>query len=98
MTKRRIFFLEKIIKNYKVICSKDKGETSAVLTSSKKLTSDELQNLSNELSKFLGSKINFKYKLDENLIGGLKMQIGSLLIDASIKNKIKKYKQMMLEE
>ena len=96
--KRRIFFLEKIIKNYKAICSKDKGETSAVLTSSKKLTSDELQNISNEISKFLGSKINFKYKLDENLIGGLKMQIGSLMIDASIKNKIKKYKQMMLEE
>ena len=41
--------------------------------------------------------VAFNYKVDENLIGGLKMQIGSLLIDTSIKNKLKKYEQIMLE-
>ena len=45
----------------------------------------------------LGAVIALDFKVDENLIGGLKMQIGSLMVDTSIKNKLKKYEQMMLE-
>ena len=38
----------------------------------------------------MGTTVAFSYKVDETLIGGLKMQIGSLMIDTSIKNKLKK--------
>ena len=39
----------------------------------------------------------FDYKLDTELMGGLKLQLGSFMIDTSIKNKLKKYEQAMLE-
>ena len=45
----------------------------------------------------MGSTINFDYKVDKTLIGGLKLQVGSLMVDTSIKNKLKKYEQAMLE-
>ena len=45
----------------------------------------------------MGSTIKFDYKVDPDLIGGLKLQLGSFMIDTSIKNKLKKYKQQMLE-
>ena len=45
----------------------------------------------------MGSIIKFDYKVDKNLIGGLKLQLGSFMIDTSIKNKLKKYEQQMLE-
>ena len=45
----------------------------------------------------MGSKIKFDYKVDKELIGGLKLQLGSFMIDTSIKNKLKKYEQIMLE-
>jgi F-type H+-transporting ATPase subunit delta len=45
----------------------------------------------------MGSTIKFDYKVDKDLIGGLKLQLGSHMIDTSIKNKLKKYKQRMLE-
>ena len=45
----------------------------------------------------MGSKINFDYSVDEELIGGIKIQLGSLMVDTSIKNRLKKYKQLMLE-
>jgi F-type H+-transporting ATPase subunit delta len=45
----------------------------------------------------LRTSVTFNYKVDETLIGGLKLQIGSLMIDTSIKNKLKKYEQIMLE-
>ena len=97
VTKRRIFFLHTIFKNFLLLASKKRGELKASLISSKNLADDELKNLNSEISKVLGTVINFDYKVDENLIGGLKMQIGSLMVDTSIKNKLKKYEQIMLE-
>ena len=95
--KRRIFFLSIIFKNFLLLVSKKRGELKASLISSKNLTSEELKNLKSEISKSLGTIINLDYKVDENLIGGLKMQIGSLMVDTSLKNKLKKYEQIMLE-
>ena len=97
VTKRRIFFMNKIFLNFLSLASKLRGELKASLTSSKNLTDEELKNLNKDLSQTIGAQITFDYKVDENLIGGLKMQIGSLMIDTSIKNKLKKYEQTMLE-
>ena len=44
------------------------------------------------------SNLIFDYKVDEKLIGGLKLQLGSFMIDTSIKNKLNKYEKLMLEE
>ena len=97
VTKRRIFFLNTILRNFLQLVSKKKGELKGSLISSKSLASDELNNLNTEISKVLGTAINFDYKVDQKLIGGLKIQIGSLMVDTSIKNKLKKYEQIMLE-
>ena len=95
--KRRIFFFKKIMLNFLKLMATFKGELSAKLISSKSLSDSELKNISSELSKILGSELNFDYSVDKNLIGGFKMQIGSLMIDTSIKNKLKKYQKIMLE-
>ncbi len=42
--------------------------------------------------------MKFDYKVDKSLIGGFKIQVGSLLIDTSIKNKLKKINQLMTEK
>ena len=96
--KRRIYFLKKILKSYLKLSSFKRGEMSAQLISSKDLSDQEFKNISLELSKEIGSNISFDYKVDNELIGGFKMQIGSLMIDTSVKNKLKKYKQVMLEK
>ena len=54
--------------------------------------------MSKELSNTVGSSLKFDYKVDEELIGGLKLQLGSIMIDTSIKNKLKKYHQLLLEK
>jgi len=97
VTKRRIFYIKKIFLNFLSLASKQRGELKASLISSKNLTNEELENLSKDLSKTMGAPIALDYEVDENLIGGLKMQIGSLMIDTSIQNKLKKYEQIMLE-
>ncbi len=95
--KRRILFLNKIIESFLKLCSKKRGEIKASLISSKKLTSSELDKISQELSKSMCSTIKFDYKVDEKLIGGLKLQLGSFMVDTSLKNKLKKFENAMLE-
>ena len=95
--KRRIFFVEKIIQSFLKLCSQKKGEVEASLISSKKLSEDELNEISAQFSESMGSKIKFNYSVDENLIGGVKIQLGSLMVDTSIKNKLKQYEQLMVE-
>ena len=67
------------------------------MVSSKSLSKDELNDISEELSKSMGSTIKIDYSVDESLIGGLKIQLGSFMVDTSIKNKLKKYEQLMIE-
>ena len=79
------------------LCSKKRGEINAHLSSSRVLTQNELDGISKDLSNTIGSTIKLDYNVDESLIGGLKIQLGSFMIDTSIKNKLMKYKKALLE-
>ena len=96
--KRRIFFIKKITKSFLRLCSQKRGEVKASLISSKELSQMDIDKISKDLSNSMGSTIMFDYKVDKDLIGGLKLQLGSFMIDTSIKSKLKKYEQSMLEE
>ena len=95
--KNRLFFLDKIIKSFLNLVSKIKGELQAKLISSKKLSPEEQKKIQNELSEDFKSKINIDYEYDPSLIAGLIMQVGSVMIDTSIKTKLKRLERNMLE-
>ena len=95
--KRRFFFIERILKSFIEICSKKRGELIAELKSAKKLSSDEIKKITDELSKNFSSKIKLNYKHDESLIGGLVVQIESTMVDSSIKNKLQQIENRMIE-
>ena len=95
--KRRIFYVKKIFNSFLNLIIKKRGEINASLISSKQLSETELDKITLELSNVLGSKLKFDFKVDKNLIGGLKIQLGSFMIDTSIKNKLKKYERQMME-
>ncbi len=95
--KRRFFFIEQILKSFIEICSKKRGELKAELKSSKKLSQDEIMKITEELTKNFSSKIKLNYKHDESLIGGLVVQVGSTMVDTSIKNKLQQIENRMIE-
>ena len=95
--KRRLFYLEKILKDFLIICSKMRGEIVTKLTSAKNLNNDEINKIKNELTANFGSNIKLNYKYDPTLIGGLVIQMGSVMIDASLKNKLKQIENKMIE-
>ena len=89
--------LKKFLKVLLNFVQKKRGEIKASLISSKELSQIELNKISKELSTSVGATLKFDYKVDKELIGGLKLQLGSFMIDTSIKNKLRKFEQSMLE-
>ena len=97
ITKRRFFYVEQILNNFIETCSKKRGELKAELKSAKKLTSNQITKITDELAQNFSSKIKLNYKQDESLIGGLIVQVGSTMVDTSIKNKLQQIENRMIE-
>jgi len=97
VSKRRFFYVEKILKDFIETCSKKRGEVKAEISSAKELSESEINNIKDQLSKNFSSKIKLNYKFDPDLIGGLVIQVGSTMIDTSIKNKLKQIENRMIE-
>ena len=95
--KNRLFFLNQIIDSFLDLVSSSKGELKAKLLSSKKLPKAELEKIRSKLSKDFQSPIKIDYKHDPNLIGGLVIQVGSVMVDTSIKSKLRQLQKSMIE-
>ena len=97
VSKRRLFYVDNILKSFIETCSTKRGELKAELTSAKDLTEKEVNSIKEELTKNFSSKIKLNYKHDTSLIGGLIVQVGSTMIDTSIKNKLQQIENRMIE-
>ena len=97
VSKRRLFYLDTILNDFILYCSFKRGEIDAKLITAKDLKEDEVNDIKNDLFAKFGSKINLNYKVDKDLISGLIIQVGSIMIDNSMKNKLKQIKSQMIE-
>ena len=94
--KRRFFYLEQILKTFIEICSEKRGELKAEIKSAKLLNQEEIKKITDELSNNFKSQIKLNYIQDESLIGGLVVQVGSTMIDTSIKSKLQQIENRMI--
>ena len=97
ISKRRFFYVEKILKNFIETCSKKRGEIKAELVAAKEMSENEINRIKEDLTKSFDSKIRLNFKNDPSLIGGLIIQVGSTMIDTSIRNKLQKIENKMIE-
>ena len=97
ISKRRFFYVKQILKKFNEICSEKRGELKAEIKSAKNLTKDEINKITQELSNNFKSEIKLNYTHDQSLIGGLVVQIGSTMIDTSIKKKLQQLENRMIE-
>ena len=95
--KNRLFFLNQIIESFLNSLSKTKGELKAKLLSAKKLSKTDIEKIGKELSSDFNSPIKIDYKHEPDLIAGVVIQVGSVMIDTSIRSKLKQLEKNMIE-
>ena len=95
--KRRLFVLPQLIDALRALIAEEKGEVSAQVTSAKKLTAKQLESLEATLKARIGKDVKINAAVDEDLIGGLVVKVGSKMIDTSIRSKLNSLQNAMKE-
>ena len=92
---RRLFAVSGMIKNYRIIAARARGEVAAEVASAHPLTDAQMQALKDQLKASLGKDVNIAAKVDASLLGGLVVKVGSRMIDSSLKTKLEQLKVAM---
>ena len=95
-SKGRILFLDKIIESFLKIIATSKGQLTAKLVSAKNLSKKEIELIQNDFAKYLEKELDITYEYNPNLIGGFTIQIGSIMFDTSLKNKLNRLQKLMV--
>lgn len=93
----RLFALPAIIKAYRELAAKERGEVSADVTSAVPLSAAQLKTLADTLKAKIGKTVTLNEHVDPSLIGGLVVKVGSQMIDSSLKTKLSAMKVAMKE-
>jgi F-type H+-transporting ATPase subunit delta len=86
----RIKYLSEIVESYSNLMMKNRGEEYAYITTAKKLKSDKVAIIEGTLGKALGSKIKVVTAVNDNILGGMIVRIGSKMLDASVVGQLDK--------
>lgn len=95
--KRRLFVLPYLITAIRARIAEEKGEVTAEVVSAKKLTKAQETKLVGALKKAVGKDVILNARVDEGLIGGLVVKVGSRMIDSSIASKLSNLQNAMKE-
>ncbi len=96
-TKRRLFVLPQLVRALRGLISDEKGEVTADVTAARELTQAQQDKLASTLKSSVGKDVKINLAVDESLIGGLVVKVGSKMIDTSIRSKLANLQNSMKE-
>jgi F-type H+-transporting ATPase subunit delta len=95
--KRRLFVLPFVLNALRDLLAEEKGEVTAEVISAKALTKTQSDKLAKTLSANIGKTVKINAAVDESLVGGLVVKVGSKMIDTSIRSKLSALQNTMKE-
>ena len=95
--KRRLFVVPQLVQVLRDMLAEERGEVTAEVSSAKALTKTQMDKLSKTLSERVGKTVTINATVDESLIGGLVVKVGSKMIDSSIRSKLNSLQNAMKE-
>ncbi|WP_047994730.1 F0F1 ATP synthase subunit delta [Puniceibacterium sp. IMCC21224] len=95
--KRRLFVLPQMVAKLREMIAEHKGEVTADVVSATALTAAQASKLSETLKAQVGRDVKINASVDESLIGGLVVKMGSKMIDTSIRAKLTSLQNAMKE-
>lgn len=95
--KRRLFVLPQLVAKMRDLIAEENGEVTAEVVTAKALTKAQQDKLAATLKASVGKSVKINMAVDESLIGGLIVKVGSKMIDTSIRSKLANLQNAMKE-
>ena len=86
-----------VIKRFDYLQDKDTEVIKVQITSSSRLSDDEVQRISLEIENKIQKKVDVKMKTDTSIVGGIKLRVGNTLIDGSVSNHLQKIRDTLIQ-
>jgi len=87
---RRLYVLKNMCSAFHSLLATSRGEISAEVTTAQPLSENQEQALTQELRKSIGSNVVLDTKIDQTLLGGMVVKVGSRMVDSSLKTKLQR--------
>lgn len=94
---RRLFGVRDMIKAFRILVARHRGEITAEVTVAEPLADRHLAALKDALKSVTGKNVELDVTVDPSIIGGLVVKVGSRMVDASLKTKLNAIKHAMKE-
>ncbi len=95
---RRLFAVRDMMRDFRKLVARWKGEVTAEVTVAEKLSDARLEEIKNTLKSITGEKaVDLNVKVDPAIIGGLMVKLGSRMVDSSLRTKLNAIKHAMKE-
>lgn len=94
---RRLFAIADVIRAFRALVAKFKGEASAEVTVAEALSEKNLETLKAALKSVTGKDVTLNVQVDPSIIGGLVLKLGSRMVDSSLRTKLNSIKHAMKE-
>lgn len=92
---RRLGALKSVLVSFTKIVAEYHGEVTADVVSASPLSDEQTDALKKSLKATVGKDVIFETRVDESLLGGLIIKIGSRMVDSSLKSKLENLKVSM---
>jgi F-type H+-transporting ATPase subunit delta len=94
---RRLFAVRDIIKGFRALVARHKGEVTAEVTLAEQPSEQHLAAVKDALKAVTKKDVQVDVKVDPSLIGGLVVKLGSRMVDTSLRTKLNAIKLAMKE-
>ncbi len=98
INKKRIGFLPSIVEAYTELADEVAGRVHVTVESAKALDDQTNEQLIGKLAKMLDKEILMESTTDPELIGGLKIKVGSKVLDGTIRGQLTRMKEFLTKD
>jgi F-type H+-transporting ATPase subunit delta len=95
--KRRLFAARDMVKAYRALVARHKGEVTAEVTLAQKPSEAHLAAIKDVLTAMTRKEVQMDVKVDPAIIGGLVVKLGSRMVDTSLRTKLNAIRLAMKE-
>ncbi|HEY3892117.1 MAG TPA: F0F1 ATP synthase subunit delta [Bradyrhizobium sp.] len=94
---RRLFAVSDVIRAFRALVARFKGEATADITVAEPLNDRNLDVLKTALKSVTGKDVALNVNVDPSIIGGLVVKLGSRMVDSSLRTKLNSIRHAMKE-